>query len=127
MDERSMQALAEKVLAAWTSQDVEAVVSHYTDDLVYVDPNTRGAVRGAAAMRRYLRKLFANWELTWTLKEAHLFEGGNGCAAMWRATFQRRGGSQRVEADGMDLVVADGSRLKRNEVYFDRSVLAPLL
>lgn len=30
-------------------------------------------------------------------------------------------------ADGMDLVVIDGDRIKRNEVYFDRAVLAPLL
>jgi hypothetical protein len=27
----------------------------------------------------------------------------------------------------MDLVLIEGDRLKRNEVYFDRAVLAPLL
>jgi hypothetical protein len=32
-----------------------------------------------------------------------------------------------VEADGMDLVLMDGELVKRNEVYFDRAVLAPLL
>ena len=32
-----------------------------------------------------------------------------------------------IEADGMDLVVLRGDRLVRNEVYFDRAVLAPLL
>ena len=32
-----------------------------------------------------------------------------------------------VAVDGMDLVVVEGERIKPNEVYFDRSVLAPLL
>ena len=31
-----------------------------------------------------------------------------------------------VEADGMDIVLLEGDRIKRNEVYFDRAVLAPL-
>ena len=32
-----------------------------------------------------------------------------------------------IEADGMDLAVLRGERLARNDVYFDRAVLAPLL
>jgi hypothetical protein len=48
-------------------------------------------------------------------------------AFLWRATFRRPGGSRVVEADGMDLAVLRGERLVRNEVYFDRAVLAPLM
>ncbi len=32
-----------------------------------------------------------------------------------------------MEADGMDLALVRDGRLARNEVYFDRAVLAPLL
>ena len=39
-------ALSEKVLAAWNRQDVEGVVACYTEDCVYLDPNTRGPVEG---------------------------------------------------------------------------------
>ena len=125
--EAQLTAMAERLFDGWNRQDVEAVVACYTDDLVYRDPNTRGEVKGRDAMRRYLRKLFQGWKMSWSLKEAHLFEGRNGCAAMWRASFQRPDGDQIVEADGMDLVLVEGRRVKRNEVYFDRTVLSPLI
>ncbi|UCD56033.1 MAG: nuclear transport factor 2 family protein [Candidatus Hydrogenedentota bacterium] len=127
MDEARMYELAEEFLAAWNSQDVGRVVAVYTDDAAYVDPNTRGAVKGAEALRRYLSKLFATWKMHWTLREAYLLDGRNGCAVLWHATFQKTEGGTTVEADGMDLVVVRDDRIERNEVYFDRAVLAPLM
>ena len=32
-----------------------------------------------------------------------------------------------LEVDGMDLVLIENGRVKRNEVYFDRAALAPLM
>jgi hypothetical protein len=46
---------------------------------------------------------------------------------LWRATLTPLGGDTTVEVEGMDLVVLQGERLKRNEVYFDRLALALLL
>ena len=51
--------------------------------------------------------------------------GENGRAVLWHVTFQKPEGGQIVEADGMDLVLLDGDRIARNEVYFDRAVFAP--
>ena len=120
-------AMSEGLLDAWNRQDVEAVVSCYTDDLVYVDPNTRGAVEGADAMRHYLAKLFGRWEMHWSLREVFPLADVDGSATLWHASFRKPGGELTVEADGMDLVILDGERVKRNEVYFDRAVLAPLI
>jgi ketosteroid isomerase-like protein len=128
MRKDELESLTKRVLEAWTSQDVEAVVGCYTDDLEYLDPNTRGEVNGADAMRRYLTKLFEAWEMTWTLREAHISADDENIGSFgWHATFRRPGGGEQAEADGMDLVVLEGDRIKRNEVYFDRSVLVPLL
>ena len=69
MEKKELTSLAEHVLARWTAQDVDAVLACYTDDVVYRDPNTRGAVEGKAAMRRYLTKLFAKWTMTWAVRE----------------------------------------------------------
>jgi uncharacterized protein (TIGR02246 family) len=124
MDRDKMLTLAEAFLAAWNSQDVERVLGVYTEDVNYIDPNTRGAIHGREAMRRYLTKLFAAWKMTWSLREAALFEGGEGCTVLWHATFQRADGGPVVEADGMDLVEVQGDRISRNEVCFDRSVLS---
>ena len=114
-------------IAAWNTQNVEAVLDCYTDDLVYRDPNTRGEVKGRDAMRRYLRRLFGSWNMHWTLKEVYPLAGVEGSAALWHATFQRAQGGETVEADGMDLVLLEGDRISRNEVYFDRAILAPLM
>lgn len=127
MDEKRMYELTDEFLDAWNSQDVESVVAIYTGDLTYVDPNTRGPVKGADAMRRYLKKLFDRWKMHWSLREAFLLDGRNGCAVLWHARFQLPDGGTTVEADGMDLVIMSGDRVARNEVYFDRAVLAPLM
>ena len=122
-----LETLADRFLDAWTSQDVEQVLACYTADLVYRDPNTRGDVHGSNAMRRYLTKLFSAWEMTWTRREVHPLAGEGGAVILWHATFRKSGGDKTVEADGMDLVILQGDRASRNEVYFDRSILAPLL
>ncbi len=120
--------LASGFLGAWNEQDVEKVVACYTGDVAYLDPNTRGEVRGADATRRYLSKLFGLWEMHWELRrEPYRFHDVDGCAAPWRATFRRPGGTARVAIDGLDIVLLDGDRISRNEVYFDRAALLPLL
>lgn len=58
MDIERVQRLAEETLSAWNKQDVDGVVSCYTEDCVYLDPNTRGPVVGREAFRRYLSRLF---------------------------------------------------------------------
>lgn len=127
MEKSQMYELAEKFMSEWNSQDVERVVAIYTNDVTYVDPNTRGPVKGAEALRHYLRKLFGKWKMHWSVREAFLLDGKGGCAVLWQATFQKPGGGDKVEADGMDLVIMQGDRVKHNEVYFDRAVLAPLM
>jgi len=65
--------------------------------------------------------------MNWRLKEAHLFGTGDGCAALWEATLKRSGGEREVIIHGMDLIVVEGELISRNEVYFDRILLAPLM
>jgi nuclear transport factor 2 (NTF2) superfamily protein len=127
MNEKKMMDLAERFLNAWNTQEVGRVLGCYTKDVEYRDPNTRGAVRGEENLRRYLTKLFSGWRMHWTLREAHLFEGGNGCAVLWHATFRRPDGAQTIGVDGMDFVAVEGDRIARNEVWFDRAQIAPLL
>jgi SnoaL-like protein len=127
MNTSPLDNLKQRLIEAWNAQDVEAVVTCYTEDLVYRDPNTRGPVEGAEAMSHYLTKLFSRWQMKWTVKETFPLEGINGVAGLWRASFRVAGGDETVEVDGMDLVLIEGDRVKRNEVYFDRAVLAGLL
>lgn len=128
MKQEELASFSVRFLDAWNTQDVEQVVGVYTDDVVYLDPNTRGEVHGADALRRYLTKLFDAWDMHWSFKEGHVAaENENVATVLWHATLRRKGGEDEVEADGMDLVVVEGDRILRNEVYFDRAILAPLL
>ncbi len=127
MHARELDAMTTTLLDAWNAHDVERVVACYTEDVRYRDPNTRGFVEGREALRRYLGRLFAEWRMSWHRREAFPLASTEGVAFLWRATFQRRDGGPTVEADGMDLALVEGSRLCRNDVYFDRAALAPLL
>lgn len=52
------QKFAEEWIAAWNRRDVEAVLAHYTDDVVFTSPTAqrvigRGRVEGKADLRAY--------------------------------------------------------------------------
>jgi ketosteroid isomerase-like protein len=63
--------------AAWIARDVEAVLAHFHDDVLFVSPVARkigfssdGAVRGKEALRRYWRAaLEINPALHFTLRD----------------------------------------------------------
>ena len=112
--------LSDAILSAWNEQDVETVLSCYTEDCVYLDPNTRGPVVGREALRRYLTKLFARWRMTWSRREVFLLADGDGTAFLWHAKLTPAAGGRTAEVDGMDLALVRDGRLSRNEVYFDR-------
>jgi ketosteroid isomerase-like protein len=119
--------VARTVIDAWNTHDVERVVACYTPDLVYRDPGTRGEVRGADALRRYLTKMFARWRMRWVVREVFPLASEDGAAVLWRATLQPVGSDRQVEIDGMDIALLADARVRRNEVYFDRAQLASLL
>lgn len=124
MDKREQAIqLAERVLSAWNNQDVESVLSCYTEDCIYQDPNTQGPVKGRESFGKYLSKLFQQWKMHWSLREFFLFADESGGAFLWHAELTPASGGKTFEIDGMDLVVLRGERLSRNEVYFDRMTL----
>ena len=123
MDVEEARRLTEAILSAWNRQDVDGVLACYTEDCVYLDPNTRGPVVGHEAFRRYLGRLFQLWKMHWSLREFFLFEDGSGGAFLWHAQLTPASGGKTAEIDGMDLVMLREGKLSRNEVYFDRMVL----
>lgn len=123
MNKNEAAQLADRFLSAWNSQNVETVLSCYTEDCVYRDPNTKGPVSGHEALRKYLTRLFQHWKMHWSLREFVLFADENGGAFLWHAKLTPASGGKTTELDGMDLVIVRGDRLSRNEVYFDRTAV----
>ena len=116
-------SISDAMLSAWNEQDVEKTLACYTEDCVYLDPNTRGPVVGHDALRRYLTRLFGQWKMHWSRREIFPLADGNGSAFLWHAQLSPAAGGKTVEIDGIDLALLRGDKLCRNEVYFDRMAL----
>jgi hypothetical protein len=112
---------AEAWLLAWTGDNPEHLVSFYSEDAFYLDPATPEGVKGNSALIAYFRKLLAhnpNW--VWEQIEGIPLE--HGFLSKWQATILVD--SKVIEVVGVCFVQLDGAgRIRRNEVYFDRSLL----
>jgi len=121
---QSLETMAEGFLAAWNTHDVAATLSCYTEDVIYLDPNTRGPIAGREAFGRYLEQLFSQWNMHWRLRELFPLGDHEGAAVLWDATLASRDGGPQRLVHGMDLAIVRGDLISRNEVYFDRAALA---
>lgn len=60
MDSEAARTFVEKWVAAWNAHDLEAILSHFTEDAVFASPvaarlvpGSDGVVRGKQALREY--------------------------------------------------------------------------
>ena len=112
---------AERWLPAWTGNNPELLASFYADDAFYLDPAIPRGVQGKPALLAYFRKLLSrnpNW--VWKQIEGIPMEGG--FLNKWLAHIPV--GEKVLEVVGVCFVqlCAEG-KIKRNEVYFDRTQL----
>ena len=66
MDAQQTEGFAKEWIQAWNQRDLEAVLSHYTEDVEFQSPlvvkllgETSGTVRGKQNLREYFRKALA--------------------------------------------------------------------
>ena len=121
MDSDGVWKFGERHIAAWNTQVVADLVDCYTEDLVYLDPNTRGPVNGAHAMGRYLTRLFGRWQMHWTIKDIFPFADPADGLRGPLARLIRTCGSRGVGGGGRD-----GSRpSRRRQGQAQRGLLRP--
>ena len=112
---------AEKWLPAWTGNHPELLAGFYSEDAFYLDPAIPQGVRGKNNLLAYFRKLLSvnpNW--VWTQIEGIPME--DGFLNKWMAKIPV--GPVTLEVVGVCFVqLDDAGKIRRNEVYFDRSPL----
>lgn len=102
-------------LKAWTDKDVPRLLSFYSADTVYRDPQTAAGITGHDALRQYLTGLFsATPPMTYTPHE--IWKTPNGYCGRWYCTMDMPDGSKSY-IRGFDLVVLAGDKITLNEVY----------
>ena len=121
MTKKEAKEFASRWLPAWTGNDPEKLAGFYSDDCFYLDPGIPDGVRGKKELIEYFSKLLAqNPDWVWTQIEPIPMEGG--FLNKWLAKIPV--GEKIVECIGVCFVQFDDQKkIKRNEVYFDRSGL----
>lgn len=111
-----MESFVDEWLRAWSDKDVTKLLSFYADEFLYLDPGTRGSITNKEHFEKYLMKLFSAFP-KWEWKRVELFEN----SLKWRATFYDK--EKPITVDGLDILIIQNSKIVRNEVYFDRSLI----
>jgi hypothetical protein len=112
---------AEQWLPAWSGNRPELLAGFYSEDAFYLDPGVPAGITGKAELLAHFRKLLGynpNW--VWSQVEAIPME--DGFLNKWRALIPV--GAGQLDIVGVCLVQLNAQgRIRRNEVYFDRSEL----
>jgi len=121
MNKQQAKEFASKWLPAWTGNKPEELAGFYSDDCFYLDPAIPSGVNGKKELLTYFKKLLSqNPDWIWTQIEPIPMEGG--FLNKWLAKIPV--GKKVIECVGVCFVQFDGEgKIKRNEVYFDRSEL----
>ena len=102
------QSFTDDWIAAWNARDLEAILSHYADDVVFLSPYAEqvtgtGRVEGIAALRKYWRRgLDANPDLHFTF-DAVL--AGYDCLTVLYRNHRQQAVAETVEFDATGKVV----------------------
>jgi hypothetical protein len=121
MTKEQARQFASLWLPAWTGNDPAKLASFYSDDALYLDPAIPGGVKGKEALLKYFTKLLArNPDWVWTQIEGIPLE--DGFLNKWQAEIPV--GTHTIVCVGVCFVQFDNAgKIRRNEVYFDRTPL----
>lgn len=112
---------ADKWLPAWSGNNPELLAGFYSEDALYIDPGIPGGVKGKSELLAYFRKLLAN-NPDWVWSQIEGIPLEDGFLNKWLAKIPV--GPVTLEITGVCLVQLDqAGKIRRNEVYFDRSRL----
>ena len=121
MKKEEAKEFALKWLPAWTGNKPEELADYYSDDCFYLDAGIPYGAKGKTELKAYFRKLLSqnpNW--IWTQIEVIPMEGG--FLNKWLAKIPV--GKKILKCIGVCFVQFDEKgKIKRNEVYFDRTEL----
>jgi len=111
-------------LRAWQGDRPGDLIEFYSDDALYIDPANKKGLKGRDQILPYFKKLLAA-NPNWKWEPIEVFPTDLGFVAKWRASIPV--GKEVITEYGMDIVEIERGKIRRNEVYFDRSSLLDAL
>jgi steroid delta-isomerase-like uncharacterized protein len=110
-----VRALIEAYDEAWNRQDLDALCSLHTDDVVFENHTAGERVEGAAAVREHIGGIFERWP-TLRFRGRRFYAAAEFAVSEWTASATRGDGSV-IEWDGVDVFPIRGGKIARKDVY----------
>ncbi len=120
MKKKELETYLKSWVASWSGNQPEKLLKYYGSKVVFQDPLNPKGLKGKKALSPYLTKLLAknpNWK--WEIKE--IIPTKKGCTVKTQAVIPVK--KKLVKVPCVDILELKGSKIVRNEVYFDRSKL----
>ncbi len=116
--------LIEQHDAAWNAQDVDALNTLYTDDVVFQNHTAGEApVSGRDAVRAHIAGIFERWpDLRFSSRRLYLTS--DFCVSEWTARATTPDG-RRIEWDGVDVLPIRDGAIARKDVYSTSHIPRP--
>jgi len=109
-----LAAFIDRYDQAWNEQDVEAIMSMHTSDMVF-ENHTRAVQAEGAAVRRLLESIFAD-QPDLRFRGRRRYIGDDFVVSEWTATATDAQG-RAVEWDGIDVFPFRDGLIARKDVY----------
>ena len=113
----ALRELIDRYNDAWNRQDVDAIVSMHTPDMVFHNHTAGECVEGDA-VRGHIAGIFANWPgMTFASRSLYVRDGL--VVQEWTATGTHAESGRSAEWDGMDILPTRDGKFARKDVYSD--------
>jgi steroid delta-isomerase-like uncharacterized protein len=113
----SLQGLIDRYNDAWNRQDVDAIMSMHTPDMVFHNHTAGEQVEGEA-VREHIAGIFANWPgMIFSGRALYVRDGL--VVQEWTATGTHAESGRSATWDGMDILPTRDGKFTRKDVYSD--------
>lgn len=113
----ALRELIDRYNDAWNRQDLDAIVSMHTPDMVFHNHTAGECVEGDA-VRAHIAGIFANWPgMTFASRSLYVRDGL--VVQEWTATGTHAESGRSAEWDGMDILPTRDGKFARKDVYSD--------
>lgn len=120
MKKKELEKYLNKWMNSWSGNEPEKLLKFYGAKAVFHDPSNPKGLKGKKELSPYLTKLLAkNPEWKWEIKE--IIPNKNGCTVKTEAIIPHK--KKMVKVPCVDILEFKGTKIVRNEVFFDRSKL----
>lgn len=123
MTEAEAREFCAKWLPNWVggAPAVENLLTFYTDDTFYDDPNVPKGAKGKEALGSYLKLLLAKYP-NWKFDIVSVNPTAKGFILQYTATIPQIGGKTIENFRGVDIIELQDGKISKQQGYYDRHV-----